>query len=229
MTGLPRTAAAAARPDQRSAAEQGNEMPNYLHKAGGTLQGGFPWSIGLVSTSSATESAAQTNWDNGILAMWSLAAFNALMAAGSILTYTSTSTATASFTQTTKTQTTHNLPGAGVVGLPFQVAEVVTWRTASATKWGRGRWYLPSMGTNALATSGFVLAASAQATIVTAMAAARAAWAGTLNFQILHRHNTLAGPLALTLTPIVNGDVSNKLVIQRRRADKYTPVRSTFA
>jgi hypothetical protein len=161
--------------------------------------------------------------------MWNLAAFNALMAAGTSLTYTSTSTATATFTQTTKTQTTHALPGAAVVGMPFQVAEVVTWRSAQATKWGRGRWYLPTMGTNALAASGFVLLASAQATIVTAMAAARSAWAGTLNFQILHRHNTLAGPVAFTLTPITGGDVSNKLVIQRRRADKFTPTRSSFS
>jgi hypothetical protein len=200
-----------------------------MHKAGGTLSGGFPWSIGMISTSSATESAAQTNWDAGFLAIWNLAAFNALMAAGTALTYTSTSTASATFTQTTKTTTTHALAGAAVVGMPFQVGEVVTWRTAQSTKWGRGRWYLPTMGTNALAAAGFVLAASAQATIVTAMTAGRAAWAGTLNFQILHRHAPLSGPAAFTLTPITGGDVSNKLVIQRRRADKFTPVRSSFA
>ena len=203
-------------------------MPNYLHKAGGTLQGGFPWSIGMISTSSSTESAAQTNWDAGVLAMWNLAAFNALMAAGTILTYTSTSTASASFTQTTKTTTTHNLPGTATAGLPFQVGEVVTWRTASATKWGRGRWYLPTIGTNALATSGFVLSASSLTTITNALNAGLAVWVGTLNFQLLHRRATLAGPAALTLTPIVAGDVSNKLVIQRRRADKFTPTRSTL-
>lgn len=203
-------------------------MPNYLHKAGGTLQGGFPWSIGMVSTSSSTESAAQTNWDAGVVAMWGLAAFNAIMPAGSILTYTSTSTASATFTQTTKTQNTHNTPGTATAGLPFQVAEVVTWRTAQATKWGRGRWYLPTIGSTALATSGFVLSSTAQTDIVNAVNAGLAVWVGTLNFQILHKKNTLHGPAALTLTPITAGDVSNKLVIQRRRADKFTPTRSTL-
>lgn len=226
--GQPRTAAAAAGRDKRLAAEQATVMPNYLHQAGGTLSGGFPWSIRMVSTSSSTESAAQTTWDSGFLAMWNLAAFNALMSAGTLLTYTSTSTASATFKQTTKTTTTHSLAGAAVVGLPFQVAEVVTWRSAQATKWGRSRMYLPGFGTNALAAAGYVLAASAQATLVTALNAALAIWFPPLGFQILHRKNTLSGPLANTLTPIVGGDVANKLVIQRRRADKYVPIRSAL-
>lgn len=203
-------------------------MPNYLHTAGGTLEGGFPWSIGMVSTSTDGESAAQTVWDNGVVAMWNTAAFNALMPAGTILTYTQTSTANASFKQTTKTTNTHNTPGSATAGLPFQAAEVVTWRTAQATKWGRGRWYLPTIGTGALATAGFVLSATAVSDIVTAVNAGLTVWVASLNFQILHRKNTLTGPLANTLTPIASGDVSNKLVIQRRRADKYVPTRSVL-
>lgn len=203
-------------------------MPNYLHKAGGQLEGGFPWSIGMVSTSSATESAAQTAWDAGVVAMWSLAAFNALVPAQTKLTFTSTSTASADFKQTTKTETTHNTPGTAVVGLPYQVAEVVTWRTAQATKWGRGRWYLPGLGTAALAAAGFVLSATAQADVVSAVNAGLSNWVASLNFQILHRKATLSGPAAFTLTPIDAGDVADKLVIQRRRGDKYVPVRSSL-
>jgi hypothetical protein len=203
-------------------------MPNYLHQAGGTLEGGFPWSIHMVSTSTESESAAQTTWDDGVVAMWDTAAFNALMPAGTILTYTSTSTANDAFKQTTKTVTDHSTPGTATAGLPFQVAEVVTWRTAQATKWGRGRWYLPAIGTGALATAGFVLSATAVSDIVTAVNAGLTVWVASLNFQILHRKATLTGPGALTLTPIAAGDVSNKLVIQRRRADKYVPTRSTL-
>jgi len=203
-------------------------MPNYLHKAGGTLEGGFPWSINMVSTSSATESAAQTTWDSGFVALWSTAAFNALMPTGTILTYTSTSTASAAFKQTTKTETTHNSAGTAAVGLPFQVGEVVTWRTAQATKWGRGRWYLPPISPTALATAGFVLSATAVADIVSAVNAGLSVWVASLNFQILHRHATLSGPGALTLTPIASGDISDKLVIQRRRGDKYVPIRSAL-
>jgi hypothetical protein len=203
-------------------------MPNYLHKAGGTLQGGFPWSIGMVSTSSSTESAAQTNWDSGIVALFTSSAYHALLPTGTELTYTSTSTASATFTQTTKTQSTHSTAGTATAGLPFQASTVVTWRTAQATKWGRGRWYLPTIGVTALATAGFVLSSTAQGNIVTAVNAGLAIWVGTLNFQILHRKNTLHGPSAFTLTPITAGDVADKLVIQRRRGDKYTPVRSTL-
>jgi len=203
-------------------------MPNYLHKAGGTLSGGFPWSIGMVSTSSDSESAAQTVWDNGIVAMWDTAAYNALVPSGTTLTYTSTSTASAAFKQTTKTTTTHSTAGTATQGLPFQAANVVTWRTASFTKWGRGRWYLPSLGSSGLATAGYVLSTTAVSDIVTAVNAGLTVWVAALNFQILHRKATLSGPGALTLTPIASGDVSNKLVIQRRRADKYVPTRSAL-
>ena len=83
-------------------------MPTYLHSAGGILSGGFPWSITMVSTSSATESSAQTAWDAGIVAMWGLTAFAALVPSTNTLTFTTTSTANATLHQTTKTTTTHN-------------------------------------------------------------------------------------------------------------------------
>lgn len=115
-------------------------MPNYLHTAGGTLEGGFPWSIGMVSVSSDSESAAQSVWDSGVVAMWTATAFNSLLPTNTILTYTQTSTANLSFKQTTKTMNTHSDAGTGATGLPYQVAEVVTWRTAQATKWGKRTW-----------------------------------------------------------------------------------------
>lgn len=203
-------------------------MPNYLHSAGGTIGSGFPWSISMVSTSSASESAAQTVWDNGIVAMWGSAAFNALVPAGTKLTYTSTSTANALFKQTTKTTNTHNTPGTATASLPYQVGEIVTWRTAQATKWGRGRWYLPPLGPGALATAGLVLSTTAVGDIVAAVNAGLTIWVASLNFQIVHRKNTLSGPLADTLTPISGGDVADKLVIQRRRGDKYVPIRTAL-
>lgn len=203
-------------------------MPNYLHKAGGTLEGGFPWSFGSVSTSSGAESAAEAAWTSGINAMFVNSAFSALLPTGTVLTYTSTSTATSDFKQTTKTTTDYTLTGTATEGLPYQVGEVVTWRTASATKWGRGRWYLPPLAPGALDTAGFVLSSSAVAAIVGAVNDAITAWGTTIQLQILHRHATLSGPGADTLTPVTGGDVSNKLVIQRRRGDKYVPTRTAL-
>lgn len=203
-------------------------MPNYLHKAGGTLEGGFPWSIGMVSISSATESTAESTWATGIVNMFSLAGFRALVPAGTILTYTSTSTANASFKQTTKTETTHSIAGTGGAGLPYQVGEVVRWRSAQATKWGRARWYLPPMTAAALATDGFVLASASVTEVVDAVNAFLTAIIGTLQPQILHRKATLTGPGADTLTPIISGGVVDKLVIQKRRGDKYVPTESAL-
>jgi len=199
-------------------------MPNYLHQAGGTLEGGFPWSIRMVSSASGDEAAAQTAWDTGITDMWGVAGWLALVPAGTVLTYTSTSTASATFKQTTKTVNTHSIAGTGGAGLPYQVAEVVRWTSSMATKWGRGRWYLPPMTAASLATAGFVLSASSVTEVKDAVNAFLAAVVGTLNLQVLHKKNTLSGPLANTLTPLDGGFVVDKLVIQRRRGDKYVPV-----
>lgn len=203
-------------------------MPNYLHKAGGTLSGGFPWSIGMVSVSSSNEATAQSTWNSAITAMFGVSGFLALVPSTVELTYTSTSTADGAFRQTTLTRNTLSIVGTGAAGLPYQVAEVVTWRTANATKWGRGRWYLPPLTSASLASGGFVLAAGTVTEIVAAVNAAISAWLGTLNMQILHKRGTLSGPAALTLTPITAGDVSNKCVIQRRRADKLVPTRTAL-
>jgi hypothetical protein len=220
-----RTAAAAAGLEERSAAVRNLDVPNYLHQAGGTLEGGFPWSINMVSSSSADESDAETSWSAGIQAAWAVDDFIDLVPAGTELTYTSSSTASSTFRQTTKTTTDLSIVGNATAGLPYQVAEVVTWRTTSATKWGRGRSYLPPLSPTALATAGFLLSTAAQDAIVAAINAALAEWSGTLNLQILHRKTTLDGPAADTLTAISGGDVSNKLVIQKRRGDKYVPTR----
>lgn len=203
-------------------------MPNYLHTAGGQLNNSFPWSVTMVSTSTESEAAANATWSSGWSAFWGATGVAALFPTGTTLTEVTTSTANAAFRQTTKTTGTLTLVGTGTTSLPYQVAEVVTWRTASATKWGRGRWYLPAMDTTTLATGGFLLSTAAVTTIVDGLNAALAIWVPALQFQILHRHNTLTGPLADTLTPVTAGDVSDKYVIQRRRADKLVPARQTL-
>lgn len=208
--------------------EQDEIMPFYLHQASGLLGGAFPWSINAVSSSSASEAAAQTAWDAGVVALWTSASLNALIPTTTTLTETSTSTASSSFKQTTLTKSTHSTAGTGTGSLPFQLCEVVTLRTAQATKYGHGRWFLPALAPAALASAGNLLSSTAQGDIVTAVNAMFTAIGSTLQFQILHRHATLHGPGALTTDPITSGDVSNKFVIQRRRGDKLVPTRSAI-
>jgi hypothetical protein len=203
-------------------------MPFYLHTAQGLLGAAFPWSISAVSSSSSSEAAAQTAWDAGVVALWTSSGLAGLIPTTTTLTETSTSTANAAFKQTTLTKNTHSTAGTGTGSLPYQICEVVTLRTAQATKYGHGRWYLPALAPAALATAGNLLSATAQGDIVTAVNALFTAIGSTLQFQILHRRGTLHGPGALTTDAVTSGDVSNKFAIQRRRGDKLVPTRSTI-
>lgn len=203
-------------------------MPFYLCQAGGTMNSAFPWSFRMVMSSSSGESAAESNWHASILAMFNSAPFLALVPASTELTYTYSSTLDSTFHQTTKTQSTAAVSGSATASLPYHVAEVVTWRTGFATRYGRGRWYLPPLATSALATAGYVLSTTAVTDIVGAVNAAIAAWAGVLNPVLLHRKATKNGPGALSTDPIVSGDVPNGLDTQRRRGDKLVPVRSSL-
>lgn len=200
-------------------------MADYLLTAGGNI-GSFAWSFGMKATSSGSESAVETAWGTGIAAMFNSTNFKSILGADTELTYTSTSTANSSWKQTTKTETSHAITGTGTGNLPYQLAAIVTWRTAQATKYGHGRWYLPSLAPAALDSAGYVFTSTAQGYIVAAVNAAITAWGSSFTPVILHRKGTISGPGPLTTDPITKGDVSNKPAVQRRRGDKFTVTRS---
>jgi len=203
-------------------------MSNYLHFAGGLIADSFPWSFRMYSTSAATEEAAQTAWSSAIVAMFSSEGFAAIVPSTVELTSTYTSTMNADWKQTTKTSTDESVVGTGATSLPYHVCEVVTWRTAQATRYGHGRWYLPCLATTALASGGYYLASAAVGDIVSAVNAAISAWTGTLQPVILHRKGTKSGPGPLTTDNIISGDVPDGFDTQRRRADKRVPARQSL-
>jgi hypothetical protein len=200
-------------------------VANYLCEAGGTLNSAYAWSFRSYATSPDSEGAVQAAWNSGIVAMFGVSAFQALVPTEVELTYTYTSTMNSNWKQTTKTQNDVSVVGSATTSLPYHVSEVVTWRTAQATKYGHGRWFLPPLGVTALATGGFSLSAAAQTDIVSAVNAAITAWGSTLSLVILHRNGTKSGPGPLTTDPVIGGDVPNILNTQRRRADKIVPSR----
>lgn len=203
-------------------------MTNYLHTAFGNVGTSFPWSIRAVSVSSDSESAAEAAWHAGWAAFWANASLIALYPTTTTWLGTSTSTASAAFKQTTKTTTTASVAGTGAAAAnPGQVCLIATLRTANATKWGRGRWYLPAPDSGAMATSDIVFSTAFMGDAQTAMNSAFTNWSSALTFQILHRKATLSGPGALTLTPVTGMDLSDKPAVQRRRSDKRSPARST--
>lgn len=204
-------------------------MAFYIHKALGVI-GSFAWSFGAISSSSSTESAAETTWAAGMVALFNNTGFNGLLPNTVTLTETSTSTASSDFKQTTKTSTTHAITGAATAAaLPYQVAEVVTLRSSLATKYGHGRWFLPPLAVTAVASGGYILSSTAVADIVSAVDAAFSAFGSVLTLQVLHRKGSLNGAATpFSVSPIISGDVSNKFVIQKRRGDKFTVTRSAI-
>lgn len=194
-------------------------MGNYLHSAFGT-ENNFPWSINAVSTSSGSEGAAETAWHTGFMAAWNSAGLLALIPNTTSVLGTYTSTANAAFKQTTATRTLATVAGGGAGAcLPNQVCTLISFTTASATKWGRARWYFPGLSAASLAVGGLYAGATMTA-LQTAFNTAFTTWAATLTFQVLHRHGTLTGPGANTLTPITGARAASKPAIQRRRGDK---------
>lgn len=203
-------------------------MANYLHVVQGVINTSFPWSIRIYSTSGATESVAQTNWNSGVSAMFNTAAFLAMIPVGTNVTGTYTSTMDANWKQTTKTSNTLAINGTGVQALPPHVCEVITFRSAKATKYGRARWYLPALAVTSLATAGTVLSATAVGNIVTAWNTGQGQWRGTLQFVVLHRRGAKSGVAALSTDNLISGDVPNTFATQRRRTDKFVPTRSAL-
>jgi len=171
----------------------------------------------------------ETAWNTMWTSIWANATLKPFIGTQTELTGTSTSTADPTFHQTTKTVTTDASVGTSASAVPsFRDCAIVTLRTAQATRWGRGRWFLPGLAANALATNGYFYSAAATAALAGALTAAVTTFNATAGLQILHRKATAHGPGAFTLTPVSGGDVSDEIGSQRRRADKRVPIRTTW-
>jgi hypothetical protein len=204
-------------------------MGFYLSQVSGTLAGSFPWSMNAVLSSTASESTVQTVFDGAIRGVFTNATFAPFIPTTVEITQTSTSTASANFKQTTKTRSSSVTAGTGTSpALPFHTCEIITFRSAFATKWGRARWYFPPLGDNALATTGFEMSSGAQTAMQGAFEAYFTAVGSTYQHVILHKNATVGGGRgALTTDPVTAADIPASFAVQRRRADKLVPSRLT--
>jgi hypothetical protein len=202
-------------------------MAYYLVQASGLLNGSFPWSINSVLSSSGSESAVSTAWDTAIRGVFTNATLAPYIPSTVTMDTTSASSASAVFKQTTKTVVTGSDAGTSAdAALPYHTCEIITFRTASATKWGRGRWYWPPLATNALAADGFSILTAAQDALQTAFNAYFAAVGSSYEHVILHRRATAGGARAAYTTDVVTQcDIPSTFAVQRRRADKIVPTR----
>lgn len=204
-------------------------MAFYLLNGSGLLNGSFPWSVNAVCTSNASEATVATVFDGAFRAIFTDAGLTTYIPTTVEITETSVSTASAEFKQTTKTRTTSTTAGTSTsIALPYHTCEIVTFRTAYATKWGRGRWYLPPLATNALAADGFTILAAAQTDLQHGMNDYFSAVGSTYQHVILHKKATAGSARAAFTTDVVTAaDIPSTFSVQRRRADKVVPSRLT--
>lgn len=202
-------------------------MAFYLAQVAGLLNAASPWSMNSVLESSGSEAAVATAFDTAIRACFTNASLTAYIPTTVEITATSVSTASATFKQTTKTTHTSTTAGTGTsAALPFGTCETITWRTANATRWGRGRWFFPPLGFNALAASGFEILAAAQSALQAGMNAYFTSVGTSYQHVILHKKVTKGATRAAYTTDIVTAaDIPNTFSHQRRRGDKIVPSR----
>jgi hypothetical protein len=202
-------------------------MAYYLAQVSGLLNTSFPWSMNFVLSATNSESSVSATFNTAIRGVFTNASLAPYIPTTVEITETSVSTASPTFKQTTKTSVAATTAGTSTsASLPYQICEVITWRTSFATKWGRGRSYFPPLATNALAAGGFEILTAAQTAMQTAWNAYFTAVSTSYAHVILHRKATAGGGrLADTVDTVATADIPNVFSVQTRRADKLVPSR----
>lgn len=202
-------------------------MAYYLAQVAGLLNSAFPWSMNYVLSATESEGAISTLFDTSIRGVFTDTTFKTYIPTTVEISQTSVSTASATFKQTTKTTVASVTAGdSGSISLPYQICEIITWRSSFATKWGRGRSYFPPLAINALAADGFTILAAAQTAMQGAWNAYFTATTGTYEHVLLHKKATAGGARAADTTDTVaHADIPSTFAVQTRRADKLVPSR----
>lgn len=202
-------------------------MAYYLAQVSGLLNTSFPWSMNFVLSATESEASVAALFNTAIRGVFTDVDLAPYIPTTVEISETSVSTASATFKQTTKTSTAATTAGTSTsVSLPYQVCEIITWRTSFATKWGRGRSYFPCLATNAIAAGGFELVAAAQTAFQHAWNGYFTAVSATYQHVILHKKATAGGARAAYTTDVVAAaDIPLTFAVQTRRADKLVPSR----
>lgn len=205
-------------------------MAFYGVQASGLLGGSFAWSNNAIVSSSLSEAAVAAAFDTAYRAIFTTGSLAPYIPTTVEITQTSASTMSNFFKQTTKTTTVATTAGTGTdAAIGYRTCEIITFRTAFATKWGRGRWYFPPLGYNALASGGFSILAAAQTALAAGMTAYFTSVGSSYTHVILHRQQIDSGlRAAFSTDTVVHADVPSTFATQRRRADKIVPTRDSI-
>jgi len=195
-------------------------MTIFRHVMSGRAPG-EEWSCTLYTTGSGTLASAQTGWSNAVNSFWT-DSLDSIVTADVAVTEVSTAT----IDPTTGKQLSRLLDDVSLPGvatgqmLPFQCATSISWRSALATRAGRGRMYLPPLAASTLATGRI---SSGAATTISDSAALLVSSLDSDGLALI-----LFGRTSHTVTPITGGDVGNVIDTQRRRRNKLIEVRTAI-
>jgi hypothetical protein len=181
-------------------------MTDFRLTAFGILNAGnLPWSFNMLATGAISEATAASTFN---------------------LTATQAATLNASLHQVTLTKTANVIAGVDAnAALPKQLSIVVTTRSASPTKSGHGRFWLPPFADDALGTGG-LLASTVQTHLQTAFNTffSSLTTAG-LSLFIENRRPLKDGTAAFTRKTLTTYDISNEFRVHRHRVSKIVPTR----
>lgn len=205
-------------------------MTNFRMEIHGLIGASLPWSIGFYFSGSVSESAASGTFNTaaGVLFTDATNGLDQFMNAEITTTLTTVSTMSSTFRQTTLTQATLSHLGTDAnASLPWNTAMVVTFRTASRTKFGHGRVFLPPFAEDNIASH--VWKSTVTAKVAAGFQTLRTSMtSGGLTQFIVGKVVGVSGNPPFTPLTCTGGDVSDKPGQQRRRVSKVVPTRTTF-
>lgn len=193
-------------------------MALYRHRLEGTFPGEI-WSFGLYTDSNLSVAAAQSAWMTGITNFWAeaTALFSADVATTRAVTVELDPATGKQLTGAEDTRTDVGTSAAET--LPFQCAPVVSLRTATLSRAGRGRFYAPSLAVDQVA-GGRLLIAARDTLADAGLELVQGVTAAGGNVVIYHRGSG-------TTTPVTSLDVGDVIDTQRRRRNQLVEARTS--
>ena len=197
-------------------------MADYYAQIHGLFAGDIAWSTGVHITSSQSETALATTWNNAVTDFWASGTHGVetLCPTNTGITQTSVATLNGTMHEVSKTRTPNVASGTDTADtLPYQEAIVLSLRGNSIQKHGRGRMFLPALAEDQV--NGDVLVSAAQTRISNAI---RAVWAAVnadgSTFFVTNKKPLKDGTPAFQKTVVTTPLVSNKPARQSRRVKK---------
>jgi hypothetical protein len=193
-------------------------MALYRHRVFGTFPG-ESWTFGVYSDSNLSVAAAQSAFITGITNFWSTA--TALFCTDvEAVRATTVEVDPATGRQLTGAEDTLALAGTSAATcLPFQCAPVVSLRTATLSRAGRGRFYAPSLAVDQV-SAGRMLTTARDTLADAAEDLMQGITASGGNIVIYHRASG-------TTSLVTSLDVGDVIDTQRRRRNKLIEARTS--